>query len=57
MRESEREGTERRERARLLHLIFVNICTELKCRDKRQDALKKIHDIQIHVNVSCSSRT
>lgn len=32
---------EGRERAKLLYLIFVNICKELKCRDKRQDVLKK----------------
>ena len=43
---------EGRERGKLLYLIFVNICKELKCRDKRQDVLEKIHDIQIHVNVS-----
>lgn len=29
------------ERPKLLHLIFVNICKELKCRDNRQDVLKK----------------
>lgn len=51
-RQTERGGGERR--AKLLRLIFVNICKELKCRDNRQDVLKKkkIHDIQIHVTVS-----
>lgn len=38
----------------MLHLIFVNICKELKCKHNRQDVLekKKKHDIQIRVNVS-----
>lgn len=28
-------------RPKLFHLIFVNICKELKCRDNRQDVRKK----------------
>lgn len=35
----EHERGERR--AKLLHLIFVNICNELKCRDNRKEILKK----------------
>ena len=40
-RVTDRAGGEGRERAKLPYLIFVNICKELKCKDKRQDTLKK----------------
>lgn len=37
--EIEHGGGERK--PKVLHLIFVNICKELKCRDNRKDILKK----------------
>lgn len=37
--EIEHGGGERK--PKVLHLIFVNICKELKCRDNRKDILEK----------------
>lgn len=37
--EMEHGGGERR--PKLLHLVFVNICKDLKCKDNRKGILKK----------------
>lgn len=41
MNRQKRRAGERGERKELRYLIFVNICDELKCGDKRRDILEK----------------